>query len=197
MTENKLQKKAVLGLVGPICSGKETVGSYIKDNHDCKYHSLSDVIREELDSVGFKDPSRETLQAVGNILRKIFGPGVLATRIAEKARKLNTPLVVVGSIRNPEEAVNLKKALKNFILLRIEASRKIRFERMTHRGRIGDPKTWPEFLKAEKREFDHKKNKFQMHIGVTAKMADFAVENNGTFEDLFKKVDKIVKEATA
>ena len=78
----------VLGLVGPICSGKETVGSYIKENYDCKFYSLSDVIREELDSVGFIDPSHETLQAVGNILRKIYGSGVLTEKITEKAKKL-------------------------------------------------------------------------------------------------------------
>ena len=186
----------VLGLVGPICSGEETVGSYIKENYDCKFYSLSDVIREELDSVGFIDPSRETLQAVGNILRKIYGSGVLAEKITEKAKKWGARLTVIGSIRNPEEAVNLKNKLKNFFLLRIDDSRKTRFERLLRRNRFGDPKTWEEFLKAERREFDHKKSKFQMHVDVTGEMADYTIKNDGTFEQLFNKVDKIVKELT-
>ena len=35
-----------------------------------------------------------------------------------------------------------------------------------------------------------------MHVDITGEMADYTIKNDGTFEQLFNKVDKIVKGLT-
>ena len=69
----------IIGLTGKFAAGKGTVAEVLTAR-GFRYHSLSDVLREELAARGIAE-SREALTAVGNELRRDGGPDVLARRI--------------------------------------------------------------------------------------------------------------------
>ncbi len=60
----------VIGLVGPIASGKGTISEYLK-SQGFVYFSLSDVVREETVARGL-EMSRKNLQDVGMIYVRIL-----------------------------------------------------------------------------------------------------------------------------
>lgn len=181
-------KKIVIGFVGSVASGKETAIKHLKKKNSVVSFSLSDEVRSELTSVGFEKPSRETLQATGNLLRKFYGKAVLAKRVEEKIKKTKVKLVLLDGIRYPDEAQFIKDNIENSFIISLDAKPKARFERLKKRNRSGDPKTWKEFLASEEKE-DNK-----LLVRKSMKKSDFSIENNGKLDVLFGKVDKIIRE---
>ncbi|MEM4389163.1 MAG: deaminase [Candidatus Micrarchaeia archaeon] len=181
----------IIGLTGENCAGKGTVAAYLakKSFH---YYSLSDVIREELVSEG-KEVTRENLIKKGNELRKKYGEGILAEKIAMRLEPGRN--YVIDSIRHPKEVAVFKK-MKDFILVHVTALPEIRFERMRARGREGDPKTLEAFLRLEEQEAKSKDGSGQQLLR-TIKMADRKIENNSTFEHLYDAVDTLLAEVSA
>ncbi len=177
-----------LGLTGENCSGKGTVAEYL-GKKGFYYVSLSDVIREEVASEG-KEITRENLVKKANDLREDFGPAILAKKTIAKLEKDRN--YVIDSIRNPKEAEELKK-LANFFLVYISAPEDLRFERMKSRGRENDPRTFEAFKKLEeleaKNKESHKQNLFE-----TKKFANKSIENNGSFIELYDKIDLMLSE---
>lgn len=185
--------KLTIGIVGPICAGKETVGEYLQKKYKTTFYSLSDVIREELDFLGFDKHSRDLLQAIGNELRHHRGPDYLARKIVDKMKIKDHGFTVIGSIRNPEEAVYLSESLPNFHLLSVGADQKIRFKRLVKRNRLGDPRSWEEFIRAERREFDQRtKEVFHIQVDVASEMADFHVDNSKGKRVLYKNINHLI-----
>lgn len=180
--------KLALGFVGYPASGKGTIIEYLKKKYEAVSFSVSDEIRAQLKEVGFDSSSRETLQATGNLLRKIYGDHVLAQRVAKKVKRAKDSFVAIDSIRNPGEVNFFKKNLKNFKLISVSTDPKLRFERLQKRGRVENQKTWKEFLISEENE-DKK-----LGVGSTIKLADYCIENDGSFNVLYNKADKLMKE---
>jgi len=195
MSTTKKKIKFTLGLVGPICAGKETVGEYLRRKYKVTYYSLSDTIRDELSFLGFGRHSRELLQAIGIELRHHRGPDYLARRIVDKMKRTDHGFTVIGSIRNPEEAHFLRENLPNFCLVGVDADQKVRFKRMKKRDRVGDSRDWEEFLKADERELDQQtKEIFQIQVGTALLEADFFIDNNLTKRTLYKNIDLLVNQ---
>jgi dephospho-CoA kinase len=168
----------LIGLTGENCSGKGTTAEYLmkKGFH---YLSLSDVIREELKAQG-KEPTRDVMIEHGNELRKKFGPGVLALKTIENLD--GDKNYIIDSIRLPAEVKEMKKQ-HGFYLIYVTAPQEIRFERMSCRGRVGDPKTFEEFMKLEKIE-EENADKSKQNLKETSKLADKILVNNGNMHSL-------------
>lgn len=99
----------------------------------------------------------------------------------------------VDSIRNPNEITELRKN-KDFILVAIDAPVELRFKRLLERNRIGDAKTLGDFKRQEEEE--NLKNDGNQQLDVCIKMADEVILNDGTLEELYKKIDKLIKESS-
>ncbi|VVC71889.1 Dephospho-CoA kinase [uncultured archaeon] len=181
----------IIGLTGENCAGKGTVASYLV-RKSFQMFSLSDVIREELAAEG-KEATRETLIGKGNELRKKFGPGILAKRVAAKTKQGEN--YVIDSIRNPAEVEELRK-LECFTLIHISAPPELRFERMKKREREGDPRTIEAFKAIEEKELRGKDPSGQMLL-ETFKLADKVVVNDADFQRLYDTIDKILGEVSA
>ena len=134
----------IIGLTGKNGAGKGVVADSLKESGFI-YFSLSDMIREELKTLG-KELTRENLIEAGRRLREVGGPSVLADRLLEKLDIDKN--YIVDSIRNPAEALALKKR-KDFVLICVEAEQKLRFERIKKRGRENDPQDFDAFVKLE------------------------------------------------
>jgi dCMP deaminase len=179
----------IIGLTGKNAAGKGAVADFLKDK-SFYYYSLSDVIREELESKAIP-VTRDTLIIAGNDMRQRFGPDILARLTLKKIDPNRN--YVVDSIRNPAEVEALRKS-ERFILLNIDAPPEVRFERIRARGRESDPQTLEEFEAIEEAErqnlAEHKQS-----IEDCQKLADYSVVNDGDVEQLHKKVTEIVTRA--
>ena len=122
----------IIGLTGKNGAGKGEVARFLTES-GYEYHSLSDILREELASRGEK-VTREKLIAIVNELRANYGAGVVAERTLGKLSP--EAHAVVDSIRNPFEVEALRRR-KTFHLISVDADPKIRFERARLRNREG------------------------------------------------------------
>jgi len=177
----------LIGLCGKNAAGKTSAAEYLQKK-GFYYRSLSDAVREEAKNRSLED-SRENLIAVGNDLRKKFGPGILADRVLMSIDKDKN--YVIDSIRNPSEVAALKKR-SDFFLFYIEANDEIRFKRTQSRARPGDPKTVQEFKKLEDKELKSAYKNAQQILEVI-KMADRNVDSNGPIPELNKNIDKALQ----
>jgi dCMP deaminase len=176
----------IIGLAGKNGSGKTEVSEYLQ-RRGFEYHSLSDQIREEIRQRK-REITREVLIEVGNELRERFGPGVLAERILRRLD--NSHNCVIDSIRNPTE-VDVLKGHGNFTLLAIEADVTVRFERSRKRDREGAAQNIQEFVAEEARELDSD-NPANQQLHATLRKADLVVTNNGTLDDLHRRLDELL-----
>ena len=175
----------LIGLTGRNASGKGEAAKYLQKK-SFYYHSLSDVIRDEVTKRGVP-MTRENLIATGNELRQTFGPAVLAERIL--ARLDNDKHYVIDSIRNPSEVEALRRS-SNFKLLAVSAPIEVRFERLKGRAREGDPLTFEKFAELENRELAGDSN--SQNLVAVEKLADAVLTNDGAIEKLHAEIDRIV-----
>ena len=178
----------IIGLTGKNAAGKGEVASYLKIK-GFVYYSLSDVLREEATKRG-SEHSRDNLIKLGNELREKHGPQFLAQQINNKIKNNTGGKFVVDSIRSPFEAKELMKN-KDFLLVGIDASIELRFERLLERGRAGDSKTLEEFKKHEEQE--NTKNENSQQLDATFKLSGKVIVNDSSLEELHKKIDNLME----
>lgn len=177
MTQTK-PAGVIVGLTGKFAAGKGTVADLLVAR-GFAYHSLSDVIREELKRRGVPE-SREHLTEAGNALRKAHGPAALAIMIQD--RLLDGGRHIVDSIRNPAE-VEVLKGVPGFFLVGVDAQREVRFQRLRARDRVGDPTTWEQFCALEDRE-THSTDPSNQQLSATWRAVDVTLMNDGSRDDL-------------
>ncbi len=174
----------IIGLTGTNASGKTTVLEYlISKNFEA--HSLSDLLREELQQSG-TEPTRENLIRIGNQLREQFGASVLADRVKFKIKSKNA---VIDSIRNPAEIESLRN-LNNFYLISVDAPVELRFERAKARNRAEHLDSLTNFINWENQEKSQNMN--HQNIDACIALSDYKLWNTGSYDDLRKNIDGIL-----
>lgn len=174
----------LIGLTGRNASGKSTLVSWFSER-GLRSVSCSDSIREWLRGRGI-ETTREALIEGGRELRRQGGGGILAEMLLEI---LDGEDAVVDSIRTPAEVESLRSR-GDFFLIEVRANEEARWNRMTRRARDGDPLDKGVFLSQEAAEAISKDEAGQA-LDATGAMADISVLNDGTIEDLEKKLEEI------
>jgi dephospho-CoA kinase len=177
--------KLIIGLVGPLASGKGTVKKYLVEKYKAQDCRFSSILRDVLTRINV-DTTRINLQNVSTVLRQNFGEDVLAKAIANDAKNFDADIIVVDGVRRMADIKYLKKLL-GFILVAVDAEPKERYKRMVARNENkGDnEKTFDDFLK------DHQAES-ELEIPEVMKNADYYLENIGSMEDLCEKVDDLL-----
>ena len=86
---------------------------------------------------------------------------------------------------------NLRKVFGNeFHLISIDAELEIRWRNAQNRGKESDPKTFEEFLEADKRDFQENTDNGQQ-VEKCMSLADYNLLNNGTIEELREKLKEV------
>jgi dephospho-CoA kinase len=188
----------IIGITGPISAGKGKVAEFFRDK-GFVHHSFSAEIREVAKERGI-EITRVNLGKLGGDLRKeIPGGSVLGSRILSMIQKeiaKGKKRFVIEGIRDVEEIELFRQhAMENkpmrFVLIGVDAPQKVRFERMKSRKRHGDPQTFAEFKRIDDREI---KGGHGQEVAKCMKMVDYIIQNDGTLEELAKKVSEIAKE---
>ncbi len=181
--------KIVIGLVGPIASGKGTIVRILKDKGYVAY-SLSDRIREEI-IMRDLPVTRKTLNTVSNELRETLGSDILAKRTAEIIEREMAQLVVVDAIRNPAEVNFLKKRFGAKII-GVVADQVKRFDFFIKRGtNTAGIASWEKFKALDDAEMAQQ-GAYKQQVDGSLKLADIVIKNNGTIEKLREKVEEII-----
>lgn len=177
--------KLIIGLTGPIASGKTTVANYLKDTHEASTHRFSTMMRDVLDRL-YIEQTRSNLQTLSTVIRQAFGEDTFAKVMAGDVENDSSSIVVVEGIRRPDDAIYLRE-LPNFILVAITADEETRYKRITQRSENLDDqgKSFAEFLEEEKQESEQK-------IIDIMKDADITINNNGSLEELYKSISALI-----
>lgn len=182
-----MKPKSIIAITGLIGSGKNEVADYIAKSYGFVIFDYADLIREMMQKEGI-EPTRINIQNY----RLKHGNKFLAEAIVEKIRNSSHYKILLTPIRRPEDYEIVKKALDaNIAMIRVVADKKTRFKRLTERQSPRDPKTFEDFEDHEKREFEI----FNFEKAFT--YADYVLENNGTLDELHKKIYLIMKKAMA
>lgn len=179
--------KLILGITGEMGSGKGTIAKHVMQQHGGKSHRFSTILRDILDRV-YVEQTRENISTISTILRKNFSEDILAKAMYHDTQNDEHEIVVVDGVRRLADIVYLRE-LPHFKLIYLEADMQTRYERIVKRGENTDDnaKTFEEFKKDHELETE-------LQIKELKNYADFVVDNDGIFADLYKQIDEIITE---
>ena len=181
MAENKI----IIGIVGEIASGKGAITKYVLEKYQATEYRFSDILRDILERVHL-DVVRKNLASLSLGLREYYGQDILAYALAQDIKNDNGQLIVLDGIRREADLKYLKE-MDNFVLVYVEADMKLRYERLIGRNEKQDDKM---------KTFEEFKNDHKLETETTIKelknIADVTIDNNGTLEELYGQVDKII-----
>jgi len=180
------KKKIIIGLTGQIACGKGVIKKFLIEHYKASDYRFSTILRDVLIRLGIEQ-SRENIQKMSTLLRKTFGEDILAKVMANDAKNDNHHFIVIDGIRRLADIKYLRE-VDGFFLVSVEASEKIRHQRVIERNENpGDnKKTFSDFLKDQNEESESQ-------IPKTMSKADFVIDNNGNWEELWDQIHQLVK----
>lgn len=178
-----------IGITGTIGAGKGTIVDFLVKKKGFKHFSSRAFLLEELDKQGLEHV-RDNISAMGDKLRKEHFPGYIISELLKQAQAYGGD-AIIESIRSMGEVEVLRKSNERFYLFAIDADLKLRYERIKNRNLSTDHVSFEKFVEDENKEMD-RKEVWQMNIKACMAAADFVFENNGSFEELQKKVEEVL-----
>lgn len=181
-----MPNKIILGLCGEIASGKGTVVKYLNEKYGATSHRFSAPLRDVLKRL-YLEITRKNMQNTSSALRETFGQNLLARVIGEDVKNDANKIIIVEGIRRPAD-IELLSKMPEFKLTYLTADIKIRYERIIKRNENEDDKTktFEQFVKDNQAEAE-------LLIHEIGKTASIKIDNNGTYEDLYAQIDKIIE----
>jgi dephospho-CoA kinase len=200
-----MPKRTFLGLTGLPGAGKGEFVSAIRDLVTAEgtqfvYFSLSDVLRDIAARSG-EPYERQTLNEIGNELRRNYGNGVLAIRVLESINQEvgndSNSIILIDAIRRPEEAEVFRQNLGGcFLLVAIDAPVSLLAERISQRRRNDESKAALQSTEAAltllSKEAGVGEPSYGLDIRATIKTADETIKNTGSILDLRRKIAALV-----
>ncbi len=177
--------KIILGFTGLIASGKDVSKKYLEAKYNAASFRFSTILRDVLNRLDIPI-SRNNIITLSTWARATFGQDLLARVIAKDVINTKEELVVVDGIRRLPDIEYLNR-IPGFILISIAADQKTRYERVISRNENkGDAqKTWVDFLADNQKETE-------LTIPEVMAVAQYHINNNGSFEELYAQIDKII-----
>ena len=171
----------IIGLVGmPGCGKEEFVKIAVEKG--ISVVRMGDIVRAEVRRKELKLIDKN-VGYLADKERKRFGYGVWAERTIPYIKDETT---IIDGIRGIEEVnVFKKKYGKSFVLVGINASFEIRYQRIRKRKRKDDRLSKKQFKRREEREES-------WGIRDAMKMTNYTIKNEGTLKEFRKKVEKVL-----
>lgn len=179
----------IIGITGTLGSGKGTIVEYLTQYKAFKHFSVRDYLKSELRNRGI-EPNRDAFVTLANSLRASYGPAYIIDELFKKAKETGKNCVI-ESIRTPGEIESLKNKDVPFYLFGVDADPRIRYKRIRQRDSETDRISFDTFMSNEKRELTSDDPNHQS-LDKCMAVADFTFANNGSREELFRKVEEIL-----
>ncbi len=181
----------ILGITGSIGGGKGTVVEYLRSKHQFAHYSSSDLLVKILKERG-EVVDRDGMNRIANELRAENPAGVPAENYKRYEAEDGLSDVIFESIHSVPESDFIKSM--GGIMIGITASPEVRYERIVARGSVKDNVSKEKFIEQQQREEAGSEDPNKSNIFKTIAAADFTIENNGSVEELYVQVDKILAE---
>jgi dephospho-CoA kinase len=178
----------IIGITGTLGAGKGTIVDYLIKDKGFLHFSVRAFIAEEIVRRGL-NVNRDSMVVVANDLRKNNSPSYITDCLYEKAI-IAGKNSIIESIRTPGEIYSLRDK-GGFFLLAIDADPEIRYERIILRKSETDHISFDTFIENEKREMNSADPNAQ-NLKKCMELADFKLWNNGTIEQLNRKIEEVV-----
>ncbi len=170
-----------------MASGKGTITDFVLKNYNGRNFRFSTILRDILNRL-YLEETRENLQKLSTLLRDNFGQDILSSAIAKEAKNSEDKILIIDGVRRLSD-IKFLKDFSGFKLIYIEADVEKRFQRISTRGENPDDntKTFERFKKELEQESE-------IQIRGLRDFADYIIDNNGSFEELYAQIDKIIIE---
>ncbi len=177
--------KTIICIIGTIGSGKDTAAEYISKKLSIPTIAISQQLKDFAIERGL-EPTRDNLIKMNNVFSKEKGPLFVTKTLLGK---IPEDFIIITGIRMLEIIEYMRKEHK-LVLLAVTAEPKIRFERCIARGKLGEAKTFEEFIENEQRENSAPN---VQRLFECMKLADYTISNESDVGDFFKQVDEFLK----
>ena len=176
----------VIGAVGEIGSGKDEVLKYLKARYCIPYISTGDLVRRIAESENV-EATRGNLAKISARCFEEEGKGCFIRRAANEIINNGWEIAGISGVRSPEDVKVLRDTFgKGFILVKVYINDlRTRFQRVRMRHEERDPPTFDLFLEQDKYE------EKTFSISHTGNLADYALNNDGSLEDLHRAIDEL------
>jgi dephospho-CoA kinase len=174
----------IVGLSGTNGSGKDEAARILVKDFGFGFVNVSEFLRMEARKMK-QEPTRENLRAISAKWRRELGVGVLVDMALDYLKRTgkNYPGIVISPMRNSGEAKHLKEIGGKLVW--VDAQPRLRFERVTDRGRDAESHlSYEEFVAAEEAEMRNAGDENGLDMAEVKAMADIVIENNGSVEEL-------------
>jgi len=179
--------KLILGVTGEMGSGKGVIAKHVVLEHKGNMHKFSTMLRDVLNRM-YIEESRENIAKLSLMLRQSFGEETFANTMYHDTQRDEHDIVVIDGIRRMADIAYLMQ-LEHFKFIYVDADLESRYKRVVERGENENDakKTLEEFKRDQELESE-------TQIRDLKNYADYVIVNDGTYQDLYKKVDEIIAE---
>ncbi len=178
-----LKHKILIGLIGEKLSGKDTAADFLVRKYKAEHFRTSHILDELLDVLDLPK-TRQNEIAAGRGMEMVFGERVIGDALLSRINKSAAQVVVNNGLRQEYQFEDaLKMGAK---IIYITAPVEIRYERFLSRAEKTEDgrESISDFAKQEAQWIENK-------IPVLGAKADYKIENMGTLEEFYKKVEEI------
>ncbi len=175
----------LLGILGERLAGKDTAGDYLVTQYQAFQIKYSTILDEVLDILDLPKSRRNEID-LGMAMRNAFHEGVLWGAVKKKIAGAPHNIKVINGIRFQDEFDNAKALGAKMIY--VTAPQELLYQRFLERKQKADDSTLTaqEFAKLEQEPTEVK-------ISYLGSKCDFKIENVGSQEELYGKIDGIME----